>query len=351
MARIAHLDADAFYVSVHLRHDPSLRGKPVVVAGSGPRSVVTTASYEARRFGIHSAGSAAAARVACPHAVFIKPDFPMYRAASAEMWEIVRGYLGELEHVGLDEGYADVSGLERPVSTLREVVQAVKEQTTLQLSVGLGPNRRVAKVASDCDKPAGFTVLSREQACERFADADPKLIPGIGPKTRDRLRELGITTLAKLREAPDELLATRFTQRGVRELKESAAFHGSTIVQTNRPRKSRSAEETFDTDIELMDEMLVELVPLARKVAEDLKRREAAGATIGIKVRTDDFATYTRDRTIGHPTNDEQEILDVARELLQANPPQRPVRLLGVRVGGLDAGEPDDDTDQLTLFA
>src|SRR5205814_8255504 len=210
MPPIAHLDMDAFYVSVELLRRPELRGLPVVVAGPSPRAVVTTASYEARRFGVGSATPAARARRLCPDAVFLPPDFTYYREASTQVWEIVRSHVERVERLGLDEGYLDHEDMVAPRAAMRRLVADIRERTGLGASVGIGPNKLVAKVASDAEKPAGFVVLSREQACRRFAASPPGLVPGIGPKTASRLAELGLSTLAALGSAPEQLLVERF---------------------------------------------------------------------------------------------------------------------------------------------
>src|SRR5215210_782134 len=181
--RIAHVDMDAFYVSVELQRRPELRGKPVVVAGSGPRAVVTTASYEARRFGISSATPAERARRLCPQAVFIPPDFELYRARSRDVMAVLRSHVERLEVVGLDEAYMDLTGLDRHRAAARRIKAAVQRDTGLCCSIGIGPSKLVAKVASDADKPDGFLELTAEQARKRFGSSSPALIPGIGPRT------------------------------------------------------------------------------------------------------------------------------------------------------------------------
>ena len=193
---VAHLDADAFYVSIELGRRPELRGLPVVVSGTGPRAVVTTASYEARRFGVGSAMPAARARRLCPQAVFLPPDFPAYREVSARMMAIVRSHVERVEVAGLDEAYLDLDGLFSPRAAMRRLVAEIESAVGIRCSVGIGPNKLVAKVASDAEKPAGFVVLTCEQARARFASAPPGLVPGIGPKTAARLAEMGLTTLA-----------------------------------------------------------------------------------------------------------------------------------------------------------
>src|SRR3954451_18096062 len=210
---IAHVDMDAFYVSVELQRRPELRGKPVVVAGTGPRAVVTTASYEAREFGVFSATPASRARRLCPQAIFIPPDFDTYRARSREVMAVLSDHVERVQVVGLDEAYLDLTDFDRPKAAARRVKQAVRDRTGLTCSIGIGPNKLVAKVASDADKPDGFTVLSQEMARERFATASPGLIPGIGPKTVARLEVAGITSLGALDETTDERLAELFGSR------------------------------------------------------------------------------------------------------------------------------------------
>src|ERR1700690_3557762 len=168
---IAHLDMDAFYVSVELLRHPELRGRPVVVAGSGPRAVVTTASYEARRFGVGSAMPASRARRLCPEAVFLTPDFPTYRAVSAQMMAILRAHVEQIEVVGLDEAYLEVAGLFWPRTAMRPLIAEIRQEVGITCSVGIGPNKLIAKVASDAEKPAGFVMLTREEACARLKDA------------------------------------------------------------------------------------------------------------------------------------------------------------------------------------
>jgi DNA polymerase-4 len=337
---VAHLDADAFYVSIELARRPELRGLPVVVSGSGPRAVVTTASYEARRYGVGSAIPASRARRLCPEAVFIAPDFPTYREVSARMMGIVRAHVESVEVVGLDEAYLDLTGLYSPRAAMRRLVSEIREATQLTCSVGIGPNKLVAKVASDAEKPAGFVVLSREQACARFGSSPPGLIPGIGPKTAARLAELGLTTLAALAAAPERLLAERFGENHGRELARRARFEHEGRIGEPRKVVSESRERTFDRDISDPDELREALALMAAQLCAGLTGNGRRGRTIAIKVRLDDFTTVTRARTIAEATNDEGVVGAVALTLLEQYAPTRPVRLLGVRVAGLSSGEP-----------
>jgi DNA polymerase-4 len=352
---IAHLDCDAFYVSVELRRRPELRGRPVVVAGSGPRAVVTTASYEARRFGVGSASPATQARRLCPDAVFVPPDFAAYREASRAVWSLVRERLAVVEVVGLDEGYADLTAVGRPLRVLRELVAAVEAATGIVISVGVGPNRLVAKVASDLEKPRGFVALGREDACRRLADRPPRMLPGIGPKTAERLDALGLATIGALQAADETRLAERFAARQARFLRARAHFHDDAPVQAESgPAKSRSTETTFDADIADVEELARVVREMADGLADGLRRSGVRGRTVGIKVRLDDWTTVTRARTLPGSVDDAPTIAGVAEELLRAYDPPRPVRLLGVRMAAFDDERPPAPAavapaDQLSL--
>jgi len=345
--RIAHVDIDAFYASVELRRRPELRGLPVIVSGSGPRAVVTTASYEARRFGVHSAMPTARARRLCPDAVLVPPDFAAYRAASKEVWALVHAEVELVEQLGLDEAYLDLSGYVAPKALMRRLVGEIRARTGLSASVGIGPNKLVAKVASDAEKPQGFVVLSREAACERFAAASPGLVPGIGPKTAARLERLGIATLAALAAAPDDVLAAHFGARQGPWLRRRARFEDGGEVSAERIAVSESRETTFDVDIADPGEMEAVLRRLAGELCEGLVRHGRRGRTVAVKVRLSDFSTVTRARTIARATNDAEEVAGLALALLREYAPPRPVRLLGVRVA---AFEDEGAATQLALL-
>jgi DNA polymerase-4 len=339
---VAHLDADAFYVSVELRRHPELRGRPVVVAGSGPRAVVTTASYEARRFGVGSAMPAARARRLCPEAIFLAPDFLTYREVSAQLMQIVRSHVECVEVVGLDEAYLDLDGLYSPRTAMRRLLAEIKAAVGLTCSVGIGPNKLVAKVGSDAEKPAGFVVLTREQARERFACSSPGLVPGIGPKTVARLAELGLTTLAAVGTAPEQLLMERFGPNLGRELARRARFEHDGVIGAARKVISESRERTFDSDIADPARLREALSMMAEELCAGLATHGRRGRTIAIKVRLDDFTTVTRARTVAEPTCDIEQVRTVALALLRDYSPPRPVRLLGVRVAGLGAADAHD---------
>jgi len=334
---VAHLDMDAFYVSVELRRRPELRGRPVIVAGTGPRSVVTTASYEARRYGVGSAMPASRARRLCPDGVFLAPDFAHYRAVSAEVMGIVRKHVEQVEVVGFDEAYLELTGLPAPCAGMRLIAGEIQETTGLGASVGIGPNKLVAKVASDAEKPNGFVVLTREQACARFAGAACDLIPGIGAKTAERLQAVGISTIAQLAGAADEVLAAGFGARAGGHLRALARFEHDGAVSEERKVISESRERTFDTDISDSTRLTSILEELTSELCDALERQQVRGRTIGIKVRLDDFSTHTRARTLRGPVSSMEQVWPVARDLLGEFAAPRPVRLLGVRVAGLES--------------
>jgi DNA polymerase-4 len=339
---------DAFYVSVELRRRPELRGLPVIVAGDGPRAVVTTASYEARRFGIGSAMPAARARRLCPDGVYLRPDFPYYRDASREVMAIVRAQVQSVEVVGLDEAYLDLSGLPAPHAAMRRLALEIERAAGLRCSVGIGPSKLVAKVASDAEKPRGFVVLTREQASARFAGAPCGLVPGIGPKTAERLRQCGIETLGELAAASTAELAARFGARLGAELRRRARFLDDTPVTEQRKVISESREVTFDYDIFGLEQLEPMLEQLVGRLCAALVAQRRCGRTIGIKVRLSDFSTHTRARTLSVPVSDAEQVGPVALELLRRFAPPRPVRLLGVRVAGLEPAH-DRAEQQLSL--
>jgi DNA polymerase-4 len=340
---------DAFYVNVELQRRPELRGRPVVVAGSGPRAVVTTASYEARRFGIFSATPASRARRLCPKAVFIPPDFDAYRTRSREVMAVLRRHVDRVEVVGLDEAYLDLTALERPRAAARSVKAAVIRDTGLGCSIGIGPNKLVAKVASDAEKPDGFVELTAEDARRRFAPARPGLVPGIGPKTAERLERQGISSLGELAATPDERLTEWFGPRLGPWLGRLARFEDDRGIETVRVAKSESRETTFDRDLRGVAEVGPQLLRLTEQLCETLVREGRRGRTIGIKVRYADFSTVTRARSLDGAVNDPDTVWRVASDLLRRLDPPAPVRLVGVRVAGLDE-EINTGSDQLTLL-
>ncbi|MDO9354602.1 MAG: DNA polymerase IV [Solirubrobacteraceae bacterium] len=351
---IAHCDIDAFYASAELLRRPDLRGLPLVVGGLGPRSVVTTASYEARRFGVDSAMPMARARALCPTAVVIPPDMAYYRDISVAVWTMVRERFDVVQQAGIDEAYVDLTALEKPLTAMREAIAAVEEATGMVISAGIGPNRLVAKTTSGAAKPRGFAVLSREQACAAFADASVRKLGGIGPRTAERLAELGITTIGELQRRSTEQLTTGVGTGAGPRLHALAHFIDHSPVQVDREIKSCSRETTFPEDITDPGQILAALDALSEQLARDLERKDLAGRTIGIKVRFADWTTKTRAFSVDDPTRDPETIRSTARMLLEREAIDAPVRLLGVRSATFEEAPPRKararrDEAQLTL--
>jgi DNA polymerase IV len=279
---------------------------------------------------------AARARRLCPHGVHLPPDFAYYREASREVMTSVRAAAEVVEVVGLDEAYLDLSGLPAPHAAMRRLAVEIERDTGLGCSIGIGPNKLVAKVASDAEKPRGFVVLTREQACQRFGSAPCGLVPGIGPKTAERLHGLGVDTLAALAAAEHARLAPHFGARLAAELQQRARFEDSSPVSEERKVVSESREVTFDQDVRDPQRLEAILAQLVEGLCSALLAQRRRGRTIGIKVRLDDFSTHTRARTLAEAVGSADRVGPVALELLRRFAAPRPVRLLGVRVAGLE---------------
>ncbi|MGD2113536.1 MAG: DNA polymerase IV [Acidobacteriota bacterium] len=351
LRRILHCDLDCFYAAVHMRDDAGLRGRPVVVGGSPEgRGVVAAASYEARRFGVHSAMPAARAVRLCPDAVFLQPDFRRYRRESEAVFAIYRQVTPLVQAVSIDEAYLDVSDhlgtLGSATAVAREIRRRVREERGLTVSVGVAPNKLVAKIASDFDKPDGLTVVRPERVEEFLAPLGVRALHGVGPATEEALERLGVRTVADLRGLSLERLVERFGRHG-RGLWEHARGIDERPVRTHRERKSLGKETTFARDLTDVAEMGRVIDALAADVATGLARRGLGGCTVTLKVRYGDFTTVTRAATRALPLSAAREIAGVARELLvRTEAPRRPVRLLGVTVSKLVR----TDEGQLYLF-
>ena len=332
---IAHLDCDAFFAAVELRRRPELRGLPMIVAGPGPRAVVTTASYEARAFGVGSAMPAVEARRRCPQAVVVAPDHGHYAEVSDRVWAIAGARLPVLQRVGLDEAYADLTGIERPLPRLRELIAAVRTRTGIQISAGIAPNRLVAKIASDLGKPAGFVAIGREDAAMRLRERSVRIIPGVGPKTADRLATLGCRTLGQLQTIAEADLVAAFGPRHGAELHRRAFLHDESPVLAHREIKSRSTETTFDSDVTDIEQLVAVTRRMSGSLGDGLRQAGSTARTIAIKVRLDDWTTVTRARTLPDGVADDETIAATAEALLREYAPARPVRLIGVRVAAL----------------
>lgn len=333
--RILHVDMDAFYAAVEQRDRPELRGRPVIVGGSpDSRGVVCTASYEARRFGVHSALPAAQAKRLCPDGVFLRPDFERYQAASRAIHEIFRRYTDLVEPLSLDEAYLDVSVNKRGIESGTWVAEAIRrdvfKETGLTCSAGVAPNKFVAKVASDLRKPDGLVVIPPSEV-RAFVRALPvRKVPGIGPVTERACIERGIVTCGDFLRHDEARLAEWFGRSG-RHFARLARGEDNRPVVADSERKSCSIEDTFPRDLRGLPAIEAELQALSRGLSARMQRHAILGKTLTLKVRFSDFRIATRSRTLFEPTGDEEEILITARDLLQSTEAiTRPIRLLGI---------------------
>jgi len=343
---------DCFYAAVEIRDDPTLAGKPVVVGGSPEkRGVVAAASYEARRYGIHSAMPSSQAVRRCPHLVILRPDFTRYRTESQAIFAIFRDLTPLVQPASLDEAYLDVSEqLERwgsATAVAREIRRRVREERRLTVSVGVGPNRLVAKIASDFQKPDGLTVVRPDQVEAFLAPLPVRRLHGVGPATERALAELGVGTVADLRKLTVEELERRFGRWG-EALHQYAYGIDERPVSIERERKSLGTETTYERDLRDAREMERELVRFAEEVADSLRQRQLLARTVTIKVRYADFTTITRSRTMHVACADAGTLALHATALLRhhTDAAARPVRLLGVTASNLLEGAPV----QLPLF-
>jgi len=364
---IAHLDMDAFYASVELLRYPELRGRPMVIGGRrrraaeasafptlreyAGRGVITTATYEARAFGVNSGMGLMKAAKLAPDALLLPADFDEYRRLSRLFKEAVRALAPEIEDRGIDEIYIELTRLvedsaaegapdpwARARVIAKDIQRAVREATGLSCSLGVTPNKLLSKIASELEKPGGVTVLRMEDVPARIWPLPVRKINGIGPKADAKLEALGIRTIGELAQADPALLVAQFGKGYGPWMHEAAHGRDDHAVVTYSEPKSISRETTFEEDLHAVrdrERLSRIFTDLCVRLAEDLKRKGYVGRTIGLKLRYDNFKTLTRDRTLDEPTGDAAAIRRAAGECLKRVPLDRRIRLLGVRVGSL----------------
>ncbi len=350
--KIIHIDMDAFYASVEQRDNPELRGKPVAVGGAAARGVVAAASYEARKYGVHSAMPSVTAKRKCPDLIFVRPRFDVYRAVSQQIREIFAEYTPAIEPLSLDEAYLDVThnlrGMEIATEIAEEIRAKIKATTNLTASAGVSYNKFLAKMASDQRKPDGLFVITPKNG-PAFVEALPvKKFHGVGPATAERMKRLGIETGLDLRQHTLAFLQEHFGKSG-------PYFYGiargidERRVQPDRVRKSVGAEDTFVEDIFEFEPACAELQPLTDKVWRYCEAQGMSGKTVTVKVKYSDFTQATRSRTLSAPIAGAPEMLEVAVSLLSSvHPFKRGVRLLGVTLSSLNGNE-EEVRSQLEL--
>ena len=340
--KIVHVDMDAFYASVEQRDDPALRGRPVVVAWKGARSVVCAASYEARRFGVHSAMPALSAERLCPQAVFVPPDFARYKTVSRQVREIFARHTDLIEPLSLDEAYLDVtrtrSGLASATAVAESIRAAIREETHLTASAGVAPNKFLAKIASDFRKPDGLFVVRPRQVLAFLAPLKVERLPGVGTVMQRRLAELGIARVADLRAFDADALESRFGRYGKR-LHELSLGIDERPVTPDRPTLQISSEDTFERDLAL-DELVPHIERLAAKTWAAYQREANAhgrvARTVVLKLKTADFRIRTRSLTPVERPSSGRELADIASALRARFdlPPRTRYRLVGVGLSG-----------------
>ncbi|MFK3691725.1 DNA polymerase IV [Agrobacterium tumefaciens] len=351
--KIIHVDMDAFYASVEQRDNPDLRGKPLAVGGAVARGVVAAASYEAREFGVRSAMPSVTAARKCPHLIFVKPRFEVYRSVSQQICEIFAEYTPLIEPLSLDEAYLDVTEnlREMPIATeiALEIRAKIKTVTGLNASAGISYNKFLAKMASDLNKPNGQAVITPKNGPSFVQGLAVKKFHGVGPATAEKMHRLGIETGADLKSKSLQFLTENFGKSG-------PYFYGiargidERPVRPDRIRKSVGAEDTFVDDIHDLALATSELKPLAEKVWSHCQAKSISGKTVTVKIKYSDFTQATRSRTGTSPVTGIAEIMEAASTLLATVYPfKRPVRLLGVTLSSLTSDQTEHDEEQSQL--
>ena len=356
-AIIIHIDMDAFFASVEELDDPSLRGQCVIVGGDSQRGVVAAASYEARKYGIHSAMPIFQARQRCKQLVIVPPRRKRYAELSRRIMDILRTYSPLVEPISIDEAFVDITGCSRlhgsPRETALAIKAAIRNATGLTCSIGMAPNKFLAKIASDLNKPDGLTIL-RPSEVPAFIESLPiGKVSGVGKRARRTLADLGIKTLGQVRRCDEGLLIAKLGKFGHRLMK---LAHGQddSPVTPHRPTKSISTETTLSQDTQDRKLLADYLLKQSQSVAVDLRRKNFKARTVTLKLKTDDFKLHSRSRTLPQPMQSADTIYQVACDLLNAYALVRPVRLVGVGVGGLQSADipvqaslfPDEEDEQ-----
>lgn len=341
---ILHVDMDAFYASVEAVKEPALRGKPVIVGGQGGRGVVTSASYEARAFGVTSAMPMVTARRLCPHAIYRSNDFASYADYSERIREVFLSFTPLVEPLSLDEAFLDVSGSLRLFGEPVVIAGAIKQRIAalgLTCTVGVAPNKFLAKLASACAKPDGLLVVAHDHIDEFLHPLPVTALWGVGAQTAEVLRRLGLRTVRDLAAIGRRTLQRAIGEAAGNHLHELANGIDERPVVPYEAPKSVGSEETFDHDLDSNDEILREILRLSDRTASRLRAKGLCGRTVTLKVRFSNFRTITRSRTLEEEVAATAEIYEIARALYRKVDPGRPrIRLLGVSVTGLAAGPP-----------
>ncbi len=331
---IIHVDMDAFFAAIEQREHPEYRGKPVIVGGLSSRGVVSTASYEARQSGVHSAMPMETARRRCPDGIFVQGSYALYAAVSAEIFAIFRRYSPLVEPLSIDEAFLDVTGMELLTPSPRDYAEKLKteilQKTALVASVGIAPNKFLAKLASDLEKPDGLVEIRAEEAAALLAPLSVRRLWGVGKRTEEKLAALGLKTIGDMQRADEKRLARAVGIRAAHALKALSFGRDDRSVEPDREAKSIGKEVTFERDLESPEEAERALLALAEKVGWRLRLAGVSARTIQLKLRRADFTTFTRSRTLFEATAHDEPIFQTVRDLFRELGVKRGIRLLGV---------------------
>ncbi|MEW6213712.1 MAG: DNA polymerase IV [Nitrospirota bacterium] len=342
MRRILHIDMDAFFAAVEQKRHPELVGKPVIIGGDGDptkRGVVSTASYEARKYGIHSAMPLRRAYRLCPEAVFLPVDYDEYVRVSEKIKDILRSITPLIEDVGIDEAFLDITDVDMESEEIaRRIKEMIKEEVGLTCSIGIGPNKLLAKIASDMKKPDGLTIISEDDIERLIWPLSVRKLWGVGPKTEMRLKDMGISTIGELASISLEKLIGYFGKSYGNYLNEASRGIDESPVITHWEPKSTSREITFQKDTDDWNTIAKNLAKLTREVVDNMKGSGYKGKTVTIKIRFSNFETHTRAKTLADFTDSIDIIRKSAFEALGRIELKKKVRLVGVRVGRLTKG-------------
>jgi len=340
MRWILHIDMDAFFAAVEQKRNPKLIGKPIVVGGSGDptkRGVVSTASYEARKFGIHSAMPLRTAYRLCTKAIFLPVDYDEYSKVSEKIKNILREFTPIIEDVGIDEAYLDISQIQEPVEKVAiEIKRRIKDETGLTCSIGIAPNKLLAKMASDMQKPDGLTIITKNDMESRIWPLPVRKLWGVGPKTEAYLKSMGVETIGELASLPLNKLIEEFGNSYGNYLYNASRGIDESLLVTHWEPKSTSRETTFQMDINSWQIIAKTLAELTKEVVDDMKQSGYKGRTVTVKVRFSDFETVTRSKTLNEPTDSVENIRMAAFDCLKRVELKKRIRLLGVRVSKLE---------------
>jgi DNA polymerase IV len=346
MRRILHIDMDAFFAAVEQKRRPELEGKPVVIGGQGDpsrRGVVSTANYEARKYGVHSAMPMKTAYKLCPHAVYLPVDYQTYTAASILFKEVLKTISPIMEDVGIDEAYLDLSDMQDTNEMIANRIKTgIKENTGLTCSIGIAPNKLLAKIASDMQKPNGLTILMQDDIETRIWPMPIRKLYGVGPKTEEHLKKVGIGTIGQLAASSLEKLLEHFGNSYGQYLYEAARGIDESPLVTHWEPKSFSRENTFQEDVRDWQVIARTLADLSKDVVEDMQGHQYKARTITIKIRFSDFETFTRAMTISDYTDSEEEIRKAAFACLKRIELKKKVRLVGVKASNFQGKNQDN---------